>query len=355
MLIVMKAAATDEQVRAVCEKVEGLGLRAHPMPGATRTAVGITGNKSDIETATFDEMPGVQEVIHVSKAYKLVSREVKDDKTVVRFPHADASVGGSEVAVIAGPCAIESREQAFAAAERIARAGAKFFRGGAYKPRTSPYAFQGLGEEGLRIMAEVRDHFGLAIVTEAVDNESLDLVEKYADVIQIGARNMQNFSLLKRAGRARKPVLLKRGMSATLDEFLMAAEYIMSEGNYQVILCERGVRTFADHTRNTLDLSVVPAVQRLSHLPIIVDPSHGTGKRNKVTPLSRAAVAVGADGLIVEVHPDPEKAMSDGAQSLFPDQFDQLMHEVRQIAAVLGRSVAKPIENPAAPVTAASR
>ncbi len=355
MLIVMKTAATEEQVRAVCEKVAGLGLRAHPMPGATRTAVGITGNKSDIETAVFDEMPGVQEVIHVSKAYKLVSREVKDDKTVVRFPHANASIGGSEVAVIAGPCAIESREQAFAAAERVARSGAKFFRGGAYKPRTSPYAFQGLGEEGLRIMAEVRDQFGLAIVTEAVDNESLDLVEKYADVIQIGARNMQNFSLLKRAGRARKPVLLKRGMSATLDEFLMAAEYIMSEGNYQVVLCERGVRTFADHTRNTLDLSVVPAVQRLSHLPIIVDPSHGTGKRNKVTPLSRAAVAVGADGLIVEVHPDPEKALSDGAQSLFPDQFDQLMREVRQIAAVLGRSVAQPVEHPAVPASAAAR
>ncbi len=355
MLIVMKSAATEEQVRAVCEKVEKLGLRAHPMPGATRTAIGITGNKSDIETGTFDEMPGVQEVIHVSKAYKLVSREVKDEKTVVRFPIADASIGGSEVAVIAGPCAIESREQAFAAAESVARAGAKFFRGGAYKPRTSPYAFQGMGEEGLRIMADIRDQFGLLIVTEAVDNESLDLVDKYADVIQIGARNMQNFSLLKRAGRARKPVLLKRGMSATLDEFLMAAEYIMSEGNYQVILCERGVRTFADHTRNTLDLSVVPAVQRLSHLPIIVDPSHGTGKRNKVTPLSRAAVAVGADGLIVEVHPNPDKALSDGTQSLYPEQFEQLMHEVRQIAAVLGRSVAEPVAHPAVPATAAVR
>ncbi len=355
MLIVMKSAATEEQVRAVSEKVEKLGLRAHPMPGATRTAIGITGNNSDIETGTFDEMPGVQEVIHVSKAYKLVSREVKDEKTVIRFPVADASVGGSEVAIIAGPCAIESREQAFAAAESVARAGAKFFRGGAYKPRTSPYAFQGLGEEGLRIMAEIRDQLGMAIVTEAVDNESLDLVEKYADVIQIGARNMQNFSLLKRAGRTRKPVLLKRGMSATLDEFLMAAEYIMSEGNYQVILCERGVRTFADHTRNTLDLSVVPAVQRLSHLPIIVDPSHGTGKRNKVTPLSRAAVAVGADGLIVEVHPDPDKALSDGTQSLFPEQFEQLMHEVRQIAAVLGRSVAEPAVRPAVPATAATR
>jgi 3-deoxy-7-phosphoheptulonate synthase len=224
-------------------------------------------------------------------------------------------------------------------AERVRRAGAQFFRGGAYKPRTSPYSFQGLGEEGLRILAEVRERFDMKIVTEAVDHESIALVEEYADMIQIGARNMQNFSLLKRAGRSKKPVLLKRGMSATLEEFLMAAEYVMSEGNYQVALCERGVRTFADHTRNTLDLSIVPAVQRLSHLPIIVDPSHGTGKRNKVTPLSRAAVAVGADGLIVEVHHDPDRALSDGMQSLFPDQFDALMQQVRQIAAVLGRSV----------------
>jgi 3-deoxy-7-phosphoheptulonate synthase len=240
---------------------------------------------------------------------------------------------------MAGPCAIESREQAFAVAERVAQAGAQFFRGGAYKPRTSPYSFQGLGEEGLQIMAEVRDKFGLKIVTEAIDNESLELVEEYADIIQIGARNMQNFSLLKRAGRARKPVLLKRGMSATLEEFLMAAEYIMSEGNYRVILCERGVRTFADHTRNTLDLSLVPAVQRLSHLPILVDPSHGTGKRNKVTPLSRAAVAVGADGLIVEVHTEPDRALSDGMQSLFPEQFEELMSQVRQIAGVVDRTV----------------
>jgi 3-deoxy-7-phosphoheptulonate synthase len=241
---------------------------------------------------------------------------------------------------------VESRDQAFAAAERVAKAGARFFRGGAYKPRTSPYAFQGLGELGLQILAEVRDRFGLLIVTEAVDHESLALVDQYADVIQIGARNMQNFSLLKRAGRVRKPVLLKRGMSATLEEFLMAAEYIMSEGNYSVVLCERGVRTFADHTRNTLDLSLVPAVQRLSHLPIIVDPSHGTGKRNKVTPLSRAAVAVGADGLIIEVHPDPDNALSDGNQSLYPDQFDSLMVEVRQIAHVLGRSIAESVATP---------
>jgi len=258
---------------------------------------------------------------------------------VIGFAGTAATIGGKNLAIIAGPCAIESREQAFAVAGHVHRAGAQFFRGGAYKPRTSPYTFQGMGEEGLRIMAEVRDQFGMKIITEAIDHESLDLVEHYADVIQIGARNMQNFSLLKRAGRAKKPVLLKRGMSATLEEFFMAAEYIMSEGNYNVVLCERGVRTFADHTRNTLDLSLVPAVQRLSHLPIVVDPSHGTGKRNKVTPMSRASVAVGADGLIVEVHNQPDKALSDGMQSLYPEQFDDLMMQVRQIAAVVGREI----------------
>ena len=341
MLVVMQAQATEDQVRAVCQKIESLGYRAHSMPGAQRTAIGITGNKGEVESGTLDEMPGVQEVIRVSKPYKLVSRDTKPDNTVIKFPGSHVTIGGTDLAIIAGPCAIENRDQAFKVAERVARAGAQFFRGGAYKPRTSPYSFQGLGEEGLQIMAEVRDRFGLLIVTEAVDYESLDLVDKYADVIQIGARNMQNFSLLKRAGRARKPVLLKRGISATLEEFLMAAEYVMSEGNYSVVLCERGVRTFADHTRNTLDLSVVPAVQRLSHLPIIVDPSHGTGKRNKVTPLSRAAVAVGADGLIVEVHHDPDRALSDGMQSLYPDQFDALMQQVRQIAAVVGRRVAE--------------
>jgi len=344
MLVVMQAQATEEQVRAVCQKIDALGYRAHSMPGAQRTAIGITGNKGEVESGSLEEMPGVQEVIRVTKPYKLVSRDTKPDNTVIKFSGSAVTIGGRDLAIVAGPCGVESREQAFAVAERVARAGAQFFRGGAYKPRTSPYAFQGLGEEALRIMAEIRDQFGLLIVTEAVDYESLELVDQYADVIQIGARNMQNFSLLKRAGRARKPVLLKRGISATLEEFLMAAEYIMSEGNYQVILCERGVRTFADHTRNTLDLSIVPAVQRLSHLPIIVDPSHGTGKRNKVTPLSRAAVAVGADGLIVEVHNDPDRALSDGMQSLFPDQFDALMTQVRQIAAVLGRSVPKGAE-----------
>jgi len=348
MLVVMKAHASEEQVRAVCEKIELLGYRAHPIPGASRTAIGITGNKGALEPGTLEEMSGVQEVIAVTKPYKLVSRDVKEDDTCIRFSGSDGSFGGVDLGVIAGPCSIESREQAFTIAERVARAGARFFRGGAYKPRTSPYAFQGLGEEGLKIMAEIRDSFGLRIVTEAIDNESLELVAEYADVIQIGARNMQNFSLLKKAGRLRKPVMLKRGMAATLEEFLMAAEYILSEGNYEVILCERGVRTFADHTRNTLDLSIVPAVQRLSHLPIIVDPSHGTGKRNKVLPLSRAAVAVGADGLIVEVHHDPDRALSDGMQSIFPDQFDELMSEIRQIAAILKRNVQEPFLHPAA-------
>ncbi|MFZ3263867.1 MAG: 3-deoxy-7-phosphoheptulonate synthase [Terriglobales bacterium] len=359
MLVVMQAQATEEQVRAVCQKIEALGYRAHSIPGAQRTAIGITGNKGEVDPGALDEMPGVQEVIRVSKPYKLVSRDTKPDNTIVKFParrgdnsggkdsggnslhgsDSGVTIGGTDLAIMAGPCGIDSREQAFAIAERVARAGAQFFRGGAYKPRTSPYSFQGLGEDGLKIMAEVRERFGLLIVTEAVDYESLELVDEYADMIQIGARNMQNFSLLKRAGRARKPVLLKRGISATLEEFLMAAEYIMSEGNYNIVLCERGVRTFADHTRNTLDLSVVPAVQRLSHLPIIVDPSHGTGKRNKVTPLSRAAIAVGADGLIIEVHNDPDRALSDGMQSLYPDQFDALMVQVRQIGAVLGRGV----------------
>ncbi|MBV9436593.1 MAG: 3-deoxy-7-phosphoheptulonate synthase, partial [Acidobacteria bacterium] len=295
------------------------------------------------EAGTLEEMPGVGEVIRVSKPYKLVSRDLKPDNTVIRFPGTHVAIGGGEIVVMAGPCSIESRDQALTIGEQVSRAGAHFFRGGAYKPRTSPYSFQGLGEEGLKILSEVRDRFGLLIVTEAVDNESLELVEEYADMIQIGARNMQNFSLLKRAGRSRKPVLLKRGMSATLEELLMAAEYVMSEGNYNVALCERGVRTFADHTRNTLDLSLVPAVQRLSHLPILVDPSHGTGKRNKVLPMGRAAIAAGADGLIVEVHHDPDRALSDGPQSILPDQFATLMHETRQIAAVLHRGVAAPV------------
>jgi len=337
MLVVMKAQATPEEIQAVCDHIESLGYRAHAMPGAQRTAIGITGNQGEADRGNLEELSGVAEVIRVSKAYKLASRDVKEEDTVIRFAGTDATIGGRGLAVVAGPCSIESREQAFTIAEQVAASGAQFFRGGAYKPRTSPYAFQGLGIEALRIMAEIRERFGLRIITEALDNESLELVAEYADVIQIGARNMQNFSLLKRAGRLRKPVLLKRGLSATLEEFLMAAEYIMSEGNYEVILCERGVRTFADHTRNTLDLSIVPAVQRVSHLPILVDPSHGTGKRDKVLPMARAAIAVGADGLLVEVHHQPEKALSDGPQSIYPAQFAKMMDETEQIAPIVNR------------------
>jgi 3-deoxy-7-phosphoheptulonate synthase len=341
MLVVMKSQATDEQVRAVCERVEALGYKAHPIPGAARTAIGITGNQGAAELGTLEAMPGVAECIPVTKPYKLVSRDIKPENSIIRIPTplGDVTFGGPAIGIVAGPCAVESESQAFAIAEAVKKAGARLFRGGAYKPRTSPYSFQGLGEPGLKILANVRDKFGLGIVTEAIDHESLDLVERYADVIQIGARNMQNFSLLKRAGRAKKPVLLKRGMSATLDEFLMAAEYIMAEGNYDVILCERGVRTFSDHTRNTLDLSMVPAVQLRSHLPIVVDPSHGTGRRHKVLPLSRAAVAAGADGILIEVHNDPDRALSDGMQSIVPAEFAQLMSEVRMIAGVLNRSL----------------
>ena len=337
MLVVMKAQATPEQVQAVCDYIEQLGFRSHPLPGAQRTAIGITGNQGEVERGNIEELSGVAEVIRVSKAYKLASRDVKEEDTVIQFPGTDATIGGTDLAIVAGPCSIESRDQAFEIAELVSAAGAQFFRGGAYKPRTSPYAFQGLGVEALRIMAEIRDRFGLRIVTEAIDNETLELVAEWADVIQIGARNMQNFSLLKKAGKLRKPVLLKRGLSATLEEFLMSAEYIMSEGNYQVILCERGVRTFADHTRNTLDLSIVPAVQRVSHLPILVDPSHGTGKRDKVLPMARAAIAVGADGVMVEVHHQPEKALSDGAQSIYPAQFAVMMDEIEQIAPIVQR------------------
>jgi 3-deoxy-7-phosphoheptulonate synthase len=337
----MKAQATPEEIQAVCDHIEQMGFRAHPLPGAQRTAIGITGNPGEIDRGNFEDLSGVADVIRVTKPYKLASRDVKEDDTIVHFSGTNASVGGRDLAMIAGPCSIETPEQAFAIAEQVAASGAQFFRGGAYKPRTSPYAFQGLGLEALKIMAEIRERYGLRIVTEAIDNQTLDLVAEWADVIQIGARNMQNFSLLKHAGRLRKPVLLKRGLSATLDEFLMAAEYIMSEGNYEVILCERGVRTFADHTRNTLDLSIVPAVQRLSHLPILVDPSHGTGKRDSVLPMARAAVACGADGILVEVHNHPDKALSDGAQSLYPHQFVQMMEEIEQIAPVVHRNLSR--------------
>lgn len=329
MLIVMKADATERDIERVLGVIEELGFRAHPMPGANRTAIGITGNPGAIDPTHFENLEGVAEALRVTKPYKLISLDLKHDKTVVKV--GDSKIGGDELTIMAGPCAIESREQAFTVAEAVKKSGAKFYRGGAFKPRTSPYAFQGLGEEGLKIMAEVREEFGLKIITEAMDEHGLEMVERYADIIQIGARNMQNYSLLKRVGRSKLPVMLKRGLSATLDEWLMSAEYIMSEGNYNVILCERGVRTFANHSRNTLDLSVVPAAQRITHLPIIVDPSHGTGKTFMVTPLARAAVAVGADGIIVEIHPKPEHALSDGAQALTPELYYQLVDEVHAI------------------------
>jgi 3-deoxy-7-phosphoheptulonate synthase len=334
MLIVMKVDATDEEIKNVERVITELGYRPHAMPGAARTAIGITGNSGPVDITPFETLPGVAEAIRVTKPYKLVTLDLRPEKTVINVG-GDATIGGDELAIIAGPCAVESREQVFAVAEAVKRSGARFFRGGAFKPRTSPYAFQGLGEEGLKILAEAREQFGLRIVTEAIDEASADLVERYADVMQIGARNMQNFSLLRRAGRARIPVLLKRGLSAMLDEWLLAAEYVMAEGNYNVILCERGVRTFAQHTRNTLDLAAVPAVRRISHLPVVVDPSHGTGKNHMVTPLARAGVAVGADGLIIEVHNHPERALSDGAQSLTLEQYEHLVPEVRAIHDVI--------------------
>jgi 3-deoxy-7-phosphoheptulonate synthase len=337
MLVVMRQSADQKDIAAVVEAIEARGLKAHPIPGAQRTAIGITGNKGAVEAAAFEGLPGVLEVIPVSHAYKLVSREVKAESSLVKI--GSVEIGGPRFVVVAGPCAVESREQTLIVAKAVKAAGAHLLRGGAFKPRTSPYSFQGLGEAGLKILAEAREATGLPVVTEAVDLESLALVEEYADAIQIGARNMQNFTLLRRAGRSRKAVLLKRGMSATLEEFLMSAEYILSEGNYNVVLCERGVRTFSDFSRNTLDLAVVPAVKRISHLPILVDPSHGTGRREKVPPLSRAAVAVGADGLMVEVHHDPDRALSDGPQSLTPPMFEALIRDLALIAPVIGRSL----------------
>jgi 3-deoxy-7-phosphoheptulonate synthase len=337
MLVVMRQGATPSEIAGVVGAIETRGWKAHPIPGAQRTAIGITGNRGALERPVFESMPGVLEVIPVTHAYKLVSREVKPEDSVVKI--GGVSVGAGGFTIIAGPCAVESLDQMLTVARQVKANGASLLRGGAFKPRTSPYSFQGLGEEGLKILASAREETGLPVVTEAIDAESVDLVERYADAIQIGARNMQNFSLLKRAGRAKKPVLLKRGLAATLEEFLMSAEYILSEGNYDVILCERGVRTFSDFSRNTLDLAVVPAVKQLSHLPILVDPSHGTGRRDKVVPMSRGAAAVGADGLIVEVHHDPDRALSDGPQSITPAAFGALVSELRQITQVLGKTL----------------
>ncbi len=337
MLIVMEANASVDMVDRVCREIERMGLTAHPMPGAQRTAIGITGNKAQIDADHILGLPGVRNIIQVTQPYKLANREFSQNDTIVDID--GVKIGGSEFIIMAGPCSVESREQTFRVAERVARAGTKIFRGGAFKPRTSPYTFQGLGEEGLKILAEVREKFGLKIVTEAIDTETIDMVADYADIIQIGARNMQNYSLLRRAGRQKRPVLLKRGMSATLEELLMAAEYIMVEGNKQVILCERGIRTLADHTRNTLDLAAIPFIKKMSHLPIIADPSHGTGRKDKVLPMSLASLAVGAHGLMVEVHSDPESALSDGLQSITPDAYDDMIVDLRNMAKALNRTV----------------
>ena len=334
MLIVMNANATQDEIDNAVRVVESLGFRAHVMPGATRTAIGVTGNQGAVDLSHFENLPGVAEAIRVTKPYKLITLDLRPERTIVDLGDS-AKIGDGSLAIIAGPCAIESRKQAFVVAETVKNSGAQIFRGGAFKPRTSPYAFAGLGEEGLQILAEIREKFGLKIVTEALDESNVDLVERYGDMIQIGARNMQNFTLLKRVGRSRLPVLLKRGMAATLEEWLLAAEYVMAEGNYQIVLCERGVRTFAQHTRNTLDLAAVPAVRRISHLPVIVDAAHGTGRNYMVTPLARAAVAVGADGIMVEVHARPDEALSDGAQSLTLDEYEQMMREVRAIHEVI--------------------
>jgi len=341
VLIVMRHGATDAEIQRVVAVIEELGYKASRMPGAQRTAVGLVGNDGRVDASRLEALPGVQEIIHVSKPYKQVSREWKSENTVVRLP-GGVAVGGTDVVAIAGPCSVESERQILEAARQVREAGAVILRGGAWKPRTSPYAFQGLGRPGLQLLAKAREETGLLICTEAMDPEGVGYVAEVADIIQIGARNMQNFSLLKAAGRVKKPVLLKRGMSATIEELLLSAEYLLAEGNHDVILCERGIRGFDATTRNVFDLTAIPVVHKLSHLPIIADPSHGTGLRDKVIPMARAAVAAGADGIIVEVHPHPDQALSDGAQSLFPDQFTQLMREVRVIAEVIGRRVAEP-------------
>ncbi len=334
MLVVLEKGTTDEGVQAIVRIIEKRGYTARPIPGGDRVSIGILHNKGSVDAAHFLGLDGVKEVIPVTKPYKLVSREFQRENTQVKI--GDAVFGDGTMPVIAGPCAVESLEQVLSIARSVKKAGALLFRGGAFKPRTSPYSFQGLGEQGLKFLATVREETGLPVVTEVMDVENFDLVEAYVDVIQIGTRNMQNFSLLRRAGRSKKPVILKRGMSAMLQEWLMAAEYIMEEGNSNVILCERGIRTFVRHSRNTLDLSVVPAAKKESHLPIIVDPSHAAGVREQVIPLAYASAALGADGQMIEVHNTPDEALSDGAQSLYPEQFTAVMKKMNAIRAIIG-------------------
>ena len=340
MLILMRKGATDEQVRAVEQAVERLGFSARPMPGEQRVAIGVVGNDRRLDDTSIRGLDGVHEVVHVSAPYKQVSREWKPEPTIITLANG-TRIGGNDLVIMAGPCAVESREQLLAVADYVAAAGATVFRGGAYKPRTSPYAFQGMGPSGLQLLAEARERTGLAIVTEALDAESADAIAEVADIIQIGARNMQNFALLRHIGKLGKPVMLKRGPSATIKEWLLAAEYLLAEGNADVMLCERGIRSFDDATRNVMDVTAIPLVQSLSHLPVVADPSHATGVRALVAPVAKASVAAGAQAIIVETHPDPRCALSDGPQALTPDDFRAMMIELAAVANALGRGMAK--------------
>ncbi len=340
MVVVMQEGATEAQIQTVVERLVSLGFDIHRSTGVSRTVLGVVGGKV-IDTREIELLDGVGEVVRVTAPYKLASRQFRPDGTSFRLKNAkrEIEIGGPKVVMMAGPCSVESKEQIEAASEIVERGGAAILRGGAFKPRSSPYSFQGMGEEGLKLMRHAADKYGLFVISEVMDQTQIPLISSYTDILQVGARNMQNFNLLRELGKTRKPVLLKRGIAATIEEWLLSAEYVMAGGNHQVILCERGIRTFENYTRNTLDISAIPVVKKLSHLPIVVDPSHGTGRRDKVTPMARAAVAAGADGLLIEVHPNPETALSDGAQSLFPDQFENLMRQLAQIAPVLGRQI----------------
>jgi 3-deoxy-7-phosphoheptulonate synthase len=337
MVVVMKERATDEQVQRVISQLVDMGFDVHRSTGALRTVIGAVGGKRAFDPGLVEVLDGVQEVLRITEPYKLASRTFKPENTVITI--GDVRIGGDEVIVMAGPCSAETEEQVETTAAAVKRAGAKVLRGGAFKPRSSPYSFQGLGEEGLRILRGAADRHNLKLVSEVMDLSQIEMIERYADILQVGARNMQNFTLLRELGKSKSPVLLKRGISATIEEWLLSAEYILAGGNMNVMLCERGIRTFESYTRNTLDISAIPVVQSLSHLPVLADPSHGTGRRDKVAPMARAAVAAGADGLIIEVHNDPDHALSDGAQSMFPQQFDRLMAELRIIAPAIGRSI----------------
>ena len=337
MLVVMQQGAAETQIQAVIDRLVEFGFDVHRSTGVMHTVLGGVGGKTDVDLAIFEVMDGVKEAHRIASPYKLASRTFRPGGTVVKV--RDVDIGGGRVVVMAGPCSVESAEQIEAAAEQVARAGAAVIRGGAFKPRSSPYSFQGLGEEGLKLLRAAADRHGLLVVSEVMDQTQIPLLCEYADILQVGARNMHNFNLLRELGGANKPVLLKRGISATIEELLLSAEYVMAGGNYDVILCERGIRTFETYTRNTMDISAIPVVKKLSHLPMMADPSHGTGRRDKVAPMARAAVAAGADGLLIEVHPDPDHALSDGAQSLRPEQFQELMDQLRMIAPAVGRSI----------------